>query len=217
MTLELHYSPLACSLAARVACLEGGLEVAFRRTDLATKRVDGEAEGALLRRNPMGKVPTLVGEGFVLTENVAVLLYLADRAGLAPSEGTAARYELVRWLAFIATEVHKRVLATVFSLERPGEPVKAFARDGAAQALGVLDQRLRDRAFLVGDSFSVADAYLVWALFLLPRPPCSAPLDAFPAVRAYAERHLARESVKRALAIELREYKEPGWWTAQQL
>jgi hypothetical protein len=49
--VELYYSPLACSLAARVVCLEGGLDVAMRRTDLATKRVDGDREITLVHRN----------------------------------------------------------------------------------------------------------------------------------------------------------------------
>ena len=194
----------------------------MRRVDLSTKRVEGEREGALLRRNPIGKVPTLVcDDGHIVTENVAVLLYLADRApperGLTPAERTPARYELLRWLSFLATEVHKRVLATVYSLDSATLPVRQFARDGAAQSLSVLDAHLRDRPALVGETFSVADAYLVWALLLLPRPRCGVSLAAYPALCAYHERHLRREAVNVAVGTELREYKEPGWWTASQL
>lgn len=217
--MELYYSPMACSLAARIVCLEGGLDVVYRRADLATKRVEGRGDGALREVTALGKVPALVlDDGTVLTENAAVLLYLGDRAGadrgLAPREGTFDRYETLRWLSFVGTEVHKRVLATVFSLDDPPEAACQFARDGAAQPLAVLDGHLRARSFLVGDRFSVADAYLVWACALLPLPRVRVPLEPYPHVLAYAARHVRRESVKEALRIEREQYRAPGWWTA---
>jgi glutathione S-transferase len=220
--MKLYYSPFACSLAARVVCREADLPVSLCRADLQTKRVEGQAEGALVHLNPMGKVPTLVcDDGLVLTENVAVLLYLGDRApldrGLTPAERTPARYDLVRWLTFVATEIHKKVLATVFALDEPAEAAKTYARGGAAQPLSVVEERLRDRQALLGDRFTVADAYLLWALLLLPRPQCGVSLDPYPAVRAYLERHLGRASVRHVLSAESHEYQEPGWWTASRL
>jgi glutathione S-transferase len=220
--MDLYYSPFACSLAARIVCLEAGIPVSLRRSDLSTKRVDGEAEGALLRVNRIGKVPVLVcDDGTVLTENVAVLLYLGDQApperALVPADRTPARYEVVRWLSFVATELHKRVLATVFSLDNAPEPVRRFARDGAREPLAVLDEHLQARKVLVGDTFTVADAYLVWALFLLPRPRCEVSLEPYRAVGAYLAHHCERASVMAALSAEYREYRVPGWWTASQL
>jgi glutathione S-transferase len=219
--MDLYYSPFACSLAARVVCLEGGLPVNLRRIDLSTKRVEGQRDGAFLGVNPLGKVPALVcDDGHVLTENVAVLLFLGDQApvalGLAPRE-SPARYELLRWLSFVATELHKRVLAPTFAVEGAPPPVRQFAREGAAQPLSVLEEHLRDRPALLGGSFTVADAYLAWTLLLLPRPRCGVPLDAFPAVQAYAERSWQREAFAAVLRAEYAEYNQPGWWTASRL
>jgi glutathione S-transferase len=198
--MDLYYSPMACSLAARVVCREARLEVNLRRTDLSTGRVEGRAERALLGVNPLGKVPVLVcDDGRVLTENVAVLLFLGELAapalGLAPRDAPE-RYEVVRWLSFVATELHKGVLA------RP---------------LAALEEHLRDRSALLGASFTVADAYLAWALLLLPLPRCGVPLDAYPAVQAYAERHRRREAFEAVLRAEYAEYRQPGWWTASRL
>ena len=94
--MELYYAPLACSLAAHVTCVEAELPVILRRTDLATKSVEGG--GDLRQVNPMAQVPTLVrDDGVVLTENVAVLLFLGDERpsrGLASKEGTLAAVRL---------------------------------------------------------------------------------------------------------------------------
>jgi glutathione S-transferase len=220
--MELYYSPLACSLAARIVCLEAGLPVALRRIDLANKRIDGEEGEGLWRLNPFGKVPTLVcDDGQVLTENVSVLLYLGDRAPahsrLMPEPRSPARYEVVKWLSFVATELHKRVLAVVFSLENPPEAAKQFARDGAIKPLAILEAHLRDRRVLVGESFTVVDAYLLWALLLLPRPLCGVSLDPYPVLRAYQANHMMRSAVRNAMATEYEEYKQPGWWTASAL
>lgn len=201
--MELHYSPLACSLAARIVCLEANLAVSLHRTELGAKDI--------VHLNPMGKVPTLVcDDGFVLTENVAVLLFLGDRApgsGLTPPEGTHARYEVVKWLSFVATELHKKILATIFSLENPSDAVKDFARAHASLPLGVLDAHLKTRSMLVGDAFTVADAYLTWALMLMPRPPCDVSLDPHRAVAEYLARQMKRDAVRAAVRAEHREYQ----------
>src|SRR4051812_998114 len=126
--MELFYSPLACSLAAHIVCLEAGINVTLRRTDLPTGRVEGG--GDLARINPMGCVPTLVlDDGRVLTENIAVLLFLGDREpgrSLAPAPDTYARYEVTRWLSFVATELHKKVNAPIFAARSP-DAVKDYA------------------------------------------------------------------------------------------
>src|SRR6185503_11952141 len=84
--VKLYYAPLACSLAAHIACREAGLEFELVRVDLPTKRT--EAGGDLFAENPMGQVPTLVlAGGRILTENVAVLSYLADQAPNQAAEG----------------------------------------------------------------------------------------------------------------------------------
>ena len=204
--MELFYAPMAGSLPARVVCLEAGLPVVLRRVDRATKAVEGG--GDLREVDPMGQVPTLLrDDGTVLTENVAILLYLADlapAARLAPPPDSPARYETVRWLSFVATEIHKRIGGVLFSRDAPDE-AKAHARASAAHVLSALERRLAGRETLASDAFGVADAYLAWALAILPFG--GVPLDGHAAVGAYAARHLARESLRSVIAVERREYR----------
>ncbi len=200
--MRLYYSPLACSFAAHVACREANLPIELVRVDLPTKRT---ALGADLRaENPMGQVPTLVLEdGRVLTENVAVLCYLADRAQNGPTPED--RYELVRWLAFVATELHKKVLAPLYN-PAPTE-VKDFARASAERALRFVNAQLAARDTLVGTDFSVADAYLFWALTLMPHS--GIPLDGYAALRAYHDRHRARPAVRAVYRFEKEQWATP--------
>src|SRR5206468_223990 len=120
-------------------------------------------------------------------------------------QGSFEYYDCVRWLSFVATELHKRVNAQIFAVDGSPDTVKEYARVGAARPLGVLDQHLKDRSFVSGDSFSVADAYLTWALTLFPT--AGVPLDGYPVVRAYQEQQLAREHVRAAFRMERSEYK----------
>ncbi len=191
--MELYYAPMACSLASRIALAESGSTAALHRVDLATKRIaDGRDLHAI---NPMGQVPTLVlDDGRLVTENVAVLIELA---------GDRRDRELVRWLSFVATELHKTINAPLFTRGTP-EAVKAHARAAAAKPLAVLESIVATRDVLAGDAFSVADAYAVWALAIMPFGGVA--LDAYPAVLAYRDRHLARPSVASAFAIERAEY-----------
>lgn len=201
--MKLYYAPLACSFAAHVACREAGLEPELVRVDLPTKRIEGGGE--LFTENPMGQVPTLVlDDGRVLTENVAVLTYLGDQAsnGAAPFD----RYELARWLSFVSTELHKKVLWAIYEPTSP-DAVKDFARSGARRALKVASGRLESRDALLGESFSVADAYLYWALTLLPH--AGVPLDDFPVLRRYHERHKSRPSVRGAFSFERKQFEKP--------
>ena len=108
--MELYFAPLACSLATRIALYESGAEAIFTQVDTKAKKVaDGSDFFAV---NGMGQVPTLrCDDGELLTENAAVLQYVADRhpdSGLAPADGFA-RYRLQQWLNFITSELHKVV------------------------------------------------------------------------------------------------------------
>lgn len=206
--MKLYYSPFACSLAAHIACREAGLDVELERAELSSKRVEGGSD--LYAVNPMGQVPTLVtDDGHTLTENGAVLTYLADRAPerrLAPPPDDFARYELLRWLGFVGTEIHKKGLYLVFAPDSP-ESVKAFARASIAKPLGVVAAHLKDRDVLTGERFSVADAYLFWALTIAPHGGVS--LEAFPALRAYQKRILARPAVQAAVLFEREQRERP--------
>jgi glutathione S-transferase len=199
--MDLYISPLSCSFAVHVALLEAGIPVTLHRVDRATKRLaDGRDYRAIA---PQAIVPAIgLPDGSVLTETAAVLQYVADRVPdkrLAPPWGSTERYRLIEWLNFTTTELHKKHLWTVFSSKTP-PALKDFARATAAPALGHVAARLEGRSFLLGDDFSVADAYLFWALFVAPHGGIA--LSEWPALGAYVERIQRRPSVVEALAIE---------------
>ena len=197
--MELYFSPLACSMATRIALYEAGATATFLAVDSRSKRV---ADGSdFLAVNPLGQVPALRTEsGEVLTENPAVLQYVADnhpRSGLGPSGGMA-RYRLQQWLNFTTSELHKAVFTPLLDRTSP-EGAKTFARDKAASRLAHLDRHLAGRQYLL-DRFTVADAYLVtvlnWSNYT------GIDLSRWPAVQDYFRRLLERPSVKRAFAEE---------------
>jgi glutathione S-transferase len=203
--MDLYFSPLACSMATRIALYEAGAVVGFKQVDGRTKRL---ADGSDYRAvNPMGQVPALrTDDGELLTENPVVLQYVADRypeSGLAPRDGIA-RYRLQSWLNFTTSELHKLVFTLLLDSKSP-DAAKEYARTKIDQRFGHLDAHLAGREFLL-DRFTVADAYLVtvlnWSKFT------GIDLAKFPAVQAYVERLQARPSVARALADELALYRE---------
>ena len=206
--MKLFYSPFACSLASHITCREAGLEVELARVELSSKRVEGGTD--LYTWNPMGQVPTLVtDDDHAITENAAVLTYLADRVpalGHAPPRAEMDRYELTRWISFGGTEIHKKGLALIFGLDST-DPLKEFARGAIAKPLGVVAKHLETREVLVGDRFSVADAYLFWALTIAPHGGVS--LEPFPVLRAYQQRMYARPAVQAAVRFEREQRERP--------
>jgi glutathione S-transferase len=162
--MKLYYAPGACSLADHIALAESGLPYALSRVDLKAKTTeDGGDYNAI---NPKGYVPALdLGQGIILTENIAILSYIADRAGaMVPREGLG-RFRTLELLAFISTELHK-------NFKPFHNPAASDAeKDEAAQVLdrrfATLAQTLGDRAVLIDDTFSLADCYafvmLTWA------------------------------------------------------
>ncbi|WFU76006.1 glutathione binding-like protein [Bradyrhizobium sp. CB2312] len=200
--LQLYFSPLACSLASRIALMEAGLEARYHLVQLRTKKVvddDGDFHGI----SPKGAVPVLVlDNGERLTESAAVLQYIADlkpEAGLAPRSGEPDRYRLQEWLSFTGSEIHKAFLFPTFWYQDDGSLAKPRAR--IVQTLQVPSAHLADREFLVGDRFTIADAHLAWALLLLR--PAGVDIAQWPSLSAYLARMQARPAVKEAIAIEM--------------
>ena len=164
--MELFFSPLACSMSARIALVEAGADVKLVEVDPHTKRVlaTGEDYYAI---HPLGLVPALrTDEGGLLTENAAILQFIADEfpaARLAPPKSDrAGRAKLRQWLSFVGTELHKSLMLPLLGRDTPPE-VKAWVLSKYASRLAYLDERLADREFLL-DRFSVADAYLATVL-----------------------------------------------------
>ena len=199
--MEFYFAPFACSLASHIAAREAGIPLDLRQVSLSTKRTtDG---GDYLAVAPKGYVPTLrLDDGTLLSENPVVLQYLADQkpaAGLLPPPGSRERYEVLEWVGYVSTEIHKGVFALIFSPASPDE-AKAYARTLAQRKLPLLAERLDGREFLATDRFTIADAYLIWALNLCPFAGIS--LDAWPSLQTYLARMQARPSVQAAIAYE---------------
>lgn len=203
--MELYYSPLSCSLATRISLYEAGATAEYTAVDLKSKRT---AKGRnFFEVTPMGQVPTLItDDGVTLTENTAVLQYVADRVGqgkLAPASA-AARTRMQQWLGFIGTELHKAVFVPLLDEKAP-DSVKAYSREKVAVRMNVLQQHLATHEYLL-DSFSIADAYLTtvlnWAAHV------QVDLKQWPAVAAYYQRMIQRPSIAKAATEELAMYKE---------
>jgi glutathione S-transferase len=204
--MDLYFSPLACSLASRITVYEAGAENEVTLLPVNTRSKTTADGQDYLAINPMGLVPALrMADGEVLTENTAILPFLADQfpaSGLAPAGGLE-RARLTQWLSFVGTELHKAVFAPLLSQTAAPE-VKAHALAAAPARLARLDRHLTGREYLL-DRFSVADAYLAtvlnWARFI------ALDLTPYPAVAAYYARIAARPHVARALGEELGLYQ----------
>ena len=204
--MDLYFSPLACSMATRIALYEAGAETNYLEVDPRTKVV--QSDGSDFRQvNPLGLVPTLrTDDGQVLTENAAILQYVADRfpeASLGTSSGMN-RSRLHQWLCFIGTELHKGLFVPLLDKKAPAE-IKPYILDKGLSRLDYLESYLTGREFLL-DHFTVADAYLVTVInWTMATPPVE--LAKWPAVKAYYERMRARPHVASAMAEELKLYK----------
>ena len=152
--MKLYCAPGFSSLADHIAMLEAGLRFDMVKVDFGTKEIEGG--GSYLDVNPRGQVPALMfDDGEVLTENTAILSWVADQSpGLAP-HGNLGRYRLIEMLAFIASEIHKRF---PIYLSLPESAREAIAED-ILRCFGFLAGRL-ERGYLFGEAFTVADAYL---------------------------------------------------------
>jgi glutathione S-transferase len=204
--MDLYFSPMACSLATRIALYEAGQSATYLEVDPKTKIVRND--GSDFRTvNPLGLVPTLrTDDGVVLTENAAILQYVADRfpdAGLGTGPGMD-RSRLHQWLCFIGTELHKGLFIPLLDKTAPAE-MKSHVLGKNLSRLDYLENYLKGRDYLL-DHFSVADAYLVTIInWTMATPPIE--LAKWPTVKAYYERLRARPSIAKAIAEEFELYK----------
>jgi glutathione S-transferase len=199
--MDLYISPMSCSFAVYLACLEAGITPATHRVDRKTKLLDDGRDYRAI--SPLATVPVIsLPDGSLLAESSAILQYIADlvpEQQLAPPAGTLERYRLMQWLNFITTELHKKLLWNVFSSKTTPE-LKTWARANATATLDHIARRLTEHEFLVGDRFTVADAYMFWGLLVAPHGGIS--LDAHPALKAYVARIQQRPTVQSALAFD---------------
>jgi glutathione S-transferase len=198
--MKLYFSPGACSLSPHIVLRELGLKFDLEQVNIGVhKTKSGEDYYAL---NPKGYVPLLVTDsGDKLTEGPAIVQYLADQkpeAKLVSQPGTLPRYHEMEWLNFISTEIHK-TFSPLFNPKTPDE-TKAANREKLGNRFAFVAKHLEGKSYLMGDRFTVADAYLFtvmrWA------KPMGIDLATWPAVQAYFARVGERPAVKAALEFE---------------
>lgn len=202
--MKLYYSAGACSLSPHIVAVEAGIALDLERVNLG-KTPHTTASGIDFSTvNPNGYVPALeLDDGTLLTEGPAIVQYLADlkpESGLVPPAGTVARVQVQSWLNFIGTELHKMYSPWLFHAEY-GEQAHTVARKKIAERLAFVDTHLAAGGpFLLGERFSVADAYLFtivsWSKLV------RVDLSEFAHVRAYLDRVAQRPAVREAMKAE---------------
>lgn len=198
--MKLYYSPGACSLSPHIVLREAGL--AFEPVLAPTKTHKLPDGTDYYTINPLGYVPLLeLDDGTRLREGPAIVQYIADQApakNLAPANGTLPRYRLQEWLTFIGTEVHKS-FSPLFDPNMPEEG-KKISRARLASRFQWINGELEGKDYVMGDNFTVADAYLYtvtrWA------KPMAIDLSAYPNLVAHHARVAARPAVQEALKVE---------------
>jgi glutathione S-transferase len=199
MSITLYGIPFSCTLATRLALREAQLPHQMRWVSRGALLIEG-GDGDLRRINPKAKVPTLVLEdGTALTENIAVLSWIAERA-----TGQRVDQPTLTWLSFIATELHKAVMSPVFDPLSPDATKEDVMQRLLPEALKVPEAALERSDFLSGgEKPSVADFYLLWTLFLAQYAGAELP----PALKRFRDRMLQREAVAEVVAHERKKLK----------
>jgi glutathione S-transferase len=197
--MKLYYSPGACSLATRISLHEAGIAAAFERVDLKTKVTESGADYAAL--NPAGSVPMLVLDGGeAVTENVAVLDLIAERAPALGVDGPLGRTRLIEMLSYLSTELH----IAFKPFWHGAADAKARAAETVAKRLQHLEGRMVG-PYLFGPHFTVADAYL----FVMLRWAKGFALPLSPVMLDYFERIVARPTVRQAIEEDAAAVRQP--------
>ncbi|HOZ32906.1 MAG TPA: glutathione transferase GstA [Tabrizicola sp.] len=196
--MKLYYSPGACSLASHITLNEAGVAHSAEKVDLRDKVTETGADFRAV--SPRGAVPVLVlDSGDVLTEGVAIMQHVMDSAapGVLPAPGTLARARLTEALNYVSTEVHKTYSPFFRGLEGEAKAAQLALLDARLQ---VIEDKLASRAYLAGDSYTPADAYLFtvtnWS------KGAGHDLTKFPHLVALRDRVAARPAVQAAMRAE---------------
>jgi len=198
--MKLYYSPGACSLASHIVARELGIPIELEKVDISSKRTQGQID--FLTINPKGNVPVLeLDDGSILTEVPVIMQFLADlkpECNLIPHNGTMARYRLQEWLGFINSDLQKGY-SPLFNPATP-EPIRNERQKVLFKYYALVERSLMSQQWLLGEQFSVADAYLFtitnWARLV------GLDLSRLPAITAFQQRVAGRPKVREALSAE---------------
>ena len=196
--MKLYYSPGACSLSPHIVAKEAGLDLKLDK--ITNKKTEEGADFFAI--NPKGYVPTLeIAPGEVLTEGPAIVQYIADQkpgAHLVPPAGSMQRYRLQEMLGYINSEIHK-TYSPLFSATTPPETIEE-RKTYLKKRYRYIEEKLAGHDYLLGDHFTVADAYLFtvtnWAHHV------KLDLSDFPNLLAFQKRVAARPAVQAAMREE---------------
>ena len=193
--MKLYYAPGACSLADHIALIEAGSDYTLEKVDLKAKKTETGAD--YLDINPKGYVPALaLDDGAVLTENIAILGYIADAAHALEPAGSLARFRSLETTAFVSTELHKNFKP--FFNPAASDAERDEAKQVLAKRFAIVEAQLGDQPFLFGEGVSVADCYLFVMLFWATKRG----VEVGKPLEAYYARMRARPAVVRAFAEE---------------
>jgi glutathione S-transferase len=206
--MKLYHAPGSCSQAVHIILREAGLDAGLIEVDARKHVIVGG--GDFYEVAPLGYVPLLVlDDGVVLREGPVIMQYLADlkpASGLAPANGTMARYRLQEWLNFLTSEIHKGFLPLLYAVAA-GKYVDT-ARPKLLARFKWIDQQLEGQRYLMGESFTLADAYLFaltgWGKAAWMKSVYNADIDlnGLGNVRQWYERVRARPAVQEVLERE---------------
>lgn len=195
---QLFHAPFTCSLAVRLAAAWGDVELDILPVKLGC--VETTAEKQLLAANPTGQVSTLIlPDESVLTETNTCLIWIQSQAKndtFRRDPNSPDYYQMLRWISFCSTELHKQLLRIVF-YDEATEAVKENFRALAKTRLAVLDKHLTGRDVLVGDTLSAADAYLAWFLTLSDK--AGVEITPYEHLQNYANRQIADANLQKLL------------------
>lgn len=207
--MKLYYIPGACSLSPHIVLNELGLDFDLVKVDHKTHRTQDGRDFREL--SPFGYVPLLeLDDGTMLREGPAIVQYLADlkpASRLAPENGSLERYRLQEWLSFLTSEIHKGFIPLLYAV-LAGKYGVETAKPKLEQRYVWIDEQLAGRDYLMGDSFTAADAYLYaltqWgqAAWLASVYRADIHFDGLDNLRAWYQRVRARPAVRKALDTE---------------
>jgi len=199
--MRLYYTPGTSSLFPHIVLNESGLRFELTRVDEHSKLMDNGGDYRTV--NPLGFVPAIeLCDGTILTEGAAIVQYIADLVptkNLAPPSATLERAKLQSWLNFVASEVQMGCFCPLFH-STTSEAAKVMYRERLAARLAHVERHLARNQYVLGEHFSLADAYLFvvtnWAR------PANIDLTPYPNLLRLRKRVGARPAVQAALEAE---------------
>lgn len=198
--MKLYFASGSCGLAPQIALREAGQTFDMVEVDFKTKQT---VEGDYFKVTPKGFVPALqIDGGEVITEGAIVLQWIADafpEQKLLPSAGTLERYRALAWLNYVATDMHKG-FATLFSPFLDDASKTNFAAGNLSTRFEYIDEHLLANEFILGDHFSVIDAYLFNILTWAPR--VNVDLSGYAGIQKFMARIAERPTVQAAMKAE---------------